>query len=132
MQSQNEGSKTVLVVEDFEDSRHIMRRLLEMSGYRVVEAVNGRDAVELARRECPDLILMDLSLPVMDGISATRYIRALEPLCEVPIIAVSAHDTDDFYEAARAAGCNEYVTKPLDYDRLDNLLGQFCPAFSGC
>ena len=120
--------KTVLLVEDFDDSRYMMRRLLEMSGYRVIEATNGREAVEFARRECPDLILMDLSLPVMDGISATRYIRELENICEVPIIAVSAYDTDDIYEAARKAGCNEYMTKPVDYDHLDRVMGQFCPA----
>ena len=120
--------KTVLLVEDFDDSRYMMRRLLEMSGYRVIEARNGREAVEFARHECPDLILMDLSLPVMDGISATRYIRELENICEVPIIAVSAYDTDDIYEAARKAGCNEYMTKPVDYDQLDRVMGQFCPA----
>ena len=128
MQGQSKCGKTVLLVEDFEDSRQVMRSLLEMSGYRVVEAINGQEAVESARRECPDLILMDLSLPVMDGISATRYIRELENLCDVPIIAVSALDADDYYKAARDAGCNEYVTKPVDYDRLDNLIGQFCPA----
>ena len=71
---------------------------------------------------------MDLSLPVMDGLRATRLIRELESLCDVPIIAVSAFDTDDYYDAARTAGCNDYVTKPVDYDRLDTLLGRFCPA----
>lgn len=128
MREQSGIGKTVLLVEDSDDCRFMMRRLLEMSGYRVVEAANGREAVECAGRECPDVILMDLSLPVMDGLSATRYIRELENLCDVPIIAVSAYDTEDFFAAARTAGCNEYMTKPVDYDRLDTLLGRFCPA----
>ena len=129
MQGRSGYNKTVLLVEDAEDCRYMMRRLLEMSGYRVIEAADGREAVECARRECPDVVLMDLNLPVMDGISATRYIRQLEELCDVPIIAVSAYDSDDFYDAACRAGCNEYVTKPVDYMRLNSLLGRFCPAF---
>src|SRR5438105_15758832 len=115
----NGGVKTILLVEDFADSRFMMRRLLELDGYRVVEATTGREAVECARRECPDLILMDLSLPEMDGLTATRLIRELESLCDVPIIAVSAHDEATFHTRARAAGCDEYVTKPVDFDRLD-------------
>ena len=112
----------VLVVEDFEDNRFMMRRLLEMSGYRVVEAVNGEQAVEAAVGERPDLILMDLSLPKLDGLAATRRIRQHEALSKVPIVAVSAHDTTDFHADALAAGCNEYVTKPIDFDQLEELL----------
>jgi CheY-like chemotaxis protein len=114
--------RTVMVVEDFEDNRFMMRRLLEMSGYRVVEAVNGEQAVEIARRERPNLILMDLSLPILDGLAATRRIRQHEELRRVPIIAVSAHDTSDFHADALAAGCNDYVTKPIDFDQLETLL----------
>src|SRR5215211_3907785 len=113
---------TVLVVEDFEDNRFMMRRLLEMSGYRVVEAVNGQEAVERAVAERPDLILMDLSLPYLDGLAATRRIRQQDGLGKVPIVAVSAHDTADFHADALAAGCNEYVTKPIDFDQLESLL----------
>ena len=116
------GTKTVMVVEDFEDNRFMMRRLLEMSGYRVVEAVNGEEAVETARRERPHLILMDLSLPHLDGLAATRRIRQQDGLGRVPIVAVSAHDTADFHADALAAGCNEYVTKPIDFDQLESLL----------
>ena len=87
---------TVMVVEDFEDNRFMMRRLLEMSGYQVLEAVNGEEAVELAKRERPSLILMDLSLPLLDGLAATRRIRQEAELRDVPIVAVSAHDTADF------------------------------------
>jgi two-component system cell cycle response regulator DivK len=112
----------VLVVEDFEDNRFMMRRLLEMSGYRVVEAVNGNQAVEMAVSVRPDIILMDLSLPQLDGLAATRRIRSQEGLGRVPIVAVSAHDSADFHAEALAAGCNEYVTKPIDFDQLVNLL----------
>ncbi len=117
----------VMVVEDFEDNRFMMRRLLEMSGYRVVEAMNGEEAVEVARRERPGLILMDLSLPLLDGLAATRRIRQQPELQEVPIVAVSAHDTADFHADALAAGCNDYVTKPIDFDQLESLLHRLLP-----
>lgn len=113
---------TVLVVEDFEDNRFMMRRLLEMSGYRVVEAVNGKQAVEMAETEDPAIILMDLSLPMLDGLAATRRIREQNGQSRVPIVAVSAHDSADFHAEALAAGCNEYVTKPIDFDQLVQLL----------
>lgn len=115
---------TIMVVEDFEDNRFMMRRLLEMSGYHVLEAVNGEEAVEIAKRERPSLILMDLSLPLLDGLAATRRIRLEEELRDVPIVAVSAHDTADFHADALAAGCNDYVTKPIDFDQLEALLGK--------
>ena len=120
----NGESPLVLVVEDFEDNRFMMRRLLEMSGYRVVEAVNGNQAVESAASESPDIILMDLSLPQLDGLAATRRIRSQEGSRKVPIVAVSAHDSADFHAEALAAGCNEYVTKPIDFDQLVQLLSR--------
>jgi CheY-like chemotaxis protein len=122
MGEQSDSRPIVLVVEDFEDNRFMMRRLLEMSGYRVVEAVNGNQAVESAASESPDIILMDLSLPQLDGLAATRRIRSQEGLRKVPIVAVSAHDSADFHAEALAAGCNEYVTKPIDFDQLVQLL----------
>jgi CheY-like chemotaxis protein len=122
MGAENGAEKTVLVVEDFEDNRFMMRRLLEMGGYHVIEAINGQEAVTLAERERPNLILMDLSLPQIDGLAATRRIRQLEGMAQVPIVAISAHDTADFRHDAIAAGCNEYLTKPVDFDRLENLL----------
>src|ERR1044071_10034573 len=120
-------NQTVLVVEDFEDNRFMMRRLLEMSGYHVLEAINGEEAVEMAERERPGLILMDLSLPLLDGLAATRRIRQHEALRDVPIVAVSAHDTADFHADALAAGCNDYVTKPIDFDQLEALLAKLLP-----
>jgi CheY-like chemotaxis protein len=119
--------QTVMVVEDFEDNRFMMRRLLEMSGYHVLEAINGEEAVEIARREHPSLILMDLSLPLLDGLAATRRIRQVKELSHIPIVAVSAHDTADFHADALAAGCNDYVTKPIDFDQLEALLNRLLP-----
>lgn len=115
---------TVLLVEDTEDNRFMMRRLLEMTGYRVIEAMNGEEAVKLARSESPKLILMDLSLPVIDGLAATRLIRKLPNFESTPIIAVSAHDTSDFQSEAIQAGCNTYVTKPIDFNELEQLIAQ--------
>jgi CheY-like chemotaxis protein len=113
---------TVLLVEDTEDNRQMMRRLLEMSGYRVVEAINGKEAVEVARQVQPQIILMDLSLPFIDGLAATRRIRSLPGMSEVPIIAVSAHDSADFHQDALEAGCNAYITKPIDYSQLEDTI----------
>jgi CheY-like chemotaxis protein len=110
------------LVEDTEDNRFMLRRLLEMSGHQVVEAVNGEEAVRIAAQVLPDLILMDLSLPVIDGLGATRRIRALPRLFTVPIVAVSAHDTADFHAEALAAGCNAYITKPIDFTELEELI----------
>ncbi|HEX8920292.1 MAG TPA: response regulator [Pyrinomonadaceae bacterium] len=132
MDRENGGAPpVVMVVEDFEDNRFMMRRLLEMSGYRVLEAINGEEAVELAHRERPQLILMDLSLPQLDGLAATRRIRQHADLRDVPIVAVSAHDTADFHADALAAGCNDYVTKPIDFDQLEALLNRLLPKNSG-
>jgi CheY-like chemotaxis protein len=119
-----EQTETILLVEDTEDNRFMMRRLLEMSGYRVVEATNGEEAVRFAQSERPDVILMDLSLPVIDGLAATRAIRKLDGLGKVPIVAVSAHDTSDFQADALAAGCNSYITKPIDFSQLEVLIAR--------
>jgi CheY-like chemotaxis protein len=112
----------VLLVEDTEDNRFMMRRLLEMSGFRVLEAINGEEAVRVAANERPQIILMDLSLPVIDGLAATRRIRGLTQLGQVPIVAVSAHDSADFHSEALAAGCDAYITKPIDFGELEELV----------
>jgi DNA-binding response OmpR family regulator len=111
-----------LLVEDFEDSRFMMRRLLEIAGYAVLEASDGEQAVELALKQRPALILMDLSLPKLDGLAATRRIRQSKTMGEVPIVAVSAHDAPESRIEALEAGCDAYVTKPIDFDSLDTLL----------
>ncbi len=122
MSRTKQDKQLFLVVEDFEDSRFMLRRLLEMAGYSVVEASDGEQAVALAVQEHPALILMDLSLPKLDGLAATRQIRQLSDVNTVPIVAVSAHDSLASRTEALAAGCDEYVTKPIDFDHLDRLL----------
>jgi two-component system, cell cycle response regulator DivK len=123
--SVKQKESVVLVVEDFEDSRFMMRRLLEMSGYRVVEASDGEQAVKLALQERPALVLMDLSLPKLDGLSATRRIRQRKGSANLPIVAVSAHDSPETRNDALVAGCNDYLTKPIDFDQLKSLLDRF-------
>lgn len=118
-------NKTILIVEDFDDSRAMMKMVLEMKGCLVVEAVNGREAVELAAYQCPDLILMDLRMPVMNGIEATRLILAQAETCHVPIVAISAHCEGDWKEEALDAGAVECVEKPVDFDALDRVLRRF-------
>jgi CheY-like chemotaxis protein len=125
------ANKLFLVVEDFEDSRFMMRRLLEMAGYSVLEASDGEQAVKMAVESRPVLILMDLSLPKLDGLSATRQIRQKRGLKTIPIVAVSAHDSPESRNEALEAGCDEYITKPIDFDHLNALLQRFVPAPKG-
>jgi two-component system, cell cycle response regulator DivK len=112
----------VLLVEDFEDTRLFMRLALEDQGFIVFEAENGQAAVETASREKPDVILMDLTLPLMDGFEATKLIRRNDALKNVPIIAVTAHQEDDFRSDAKASGFDAYVTKPIDVNWLKELI----------
>ena len=100
----------------------MVRRFLEMGGCRVIEAVNGREAIERAQRERPDLILMDLNMPVLDGFTATLRIREDERLGKVPIVAITAYDTPEFRAAANAIGCDDYMAKPVDFGQLMTLL----------
>ena len=113
---------TVLLVEDVDDARYFMRLELEQRGYLVVEADDGAKAVELALSERPDIILMDLTLPVMDGLAATAMIRNDQDMRNVPIIAVTAHHESDFRAEAKASGFDAYVTKPIDVPWLDELI----------
>ena len=117
---------TVLVVEDNDDTRAIICLELERYGYHVVEAKNGQEAVELAGRGCPDLILMDLNLPKVDGLTAAQAIRQLGEKCaDVPILAITAYDTYGIEEAAREAGCDAYIKKPLDFPSLEKTVSGF-------
>jgi CheY-like chemotaxis protein len=111
-----------LVAEDHEDTRFLLKTLLNFRGLAVVEASNGEEAVELAGRELPDLILMDGSLPLLDGCTATRRVRSLARLSDVPIVFLSGHADEASQAAARDAGCDEYMTKPLDTALLDRIL----------
>lgn len=116
--------KRVLVVEDNGDIREMMKTLLEFYGYEVIEASDGIQGVEMALAEEPDLIFMDISMPLLDGLQATAAIREHPQLTGIPIIAVTAFDT--FYdEKARKAGCTDVIHKPLDFDRLRPLVQHY-------
>jgi two-component system cell cycle response regulator DivK len=113
----------ILVAEDSDDIRLMIRVMLEHRGHRVVEASDGREAVELATSRNPDVILMDLSMPIMDGIEATKHLREQAATSHMPIIAVTAHCADPLWRGrAIAAGCTECVAKPVDFKRLDHLI----------
>lgn len=116
---------TVLVVEDTPDTRSLMRLILEFAGYRVLEAENGLEAIEVAREERPDAILMDMSLPVMDGCQATRRIREQPGLKNVPIIACTAHNRWEWRGKSIVAGCTDFITKPLDPEGLTDVLSRY-------
>lgn len=106
-------STTILFVEDQEDNRRIMRDLLKSAGYETIEAVTGLEGVTAAERERPDLILMDIQLPGIDGHEATRRIKANPELSDIPIIAVTSYALDGDDAKAFEAGCDGYVTKPF-------------------
>lgn len=116
---------TILVVDDFDDTRHLLRTWLERKGFRVVEAENGMEAVSEAVSESPDLIIMDLEMPELDGLAATRKIRECEKLANVPIVAVSAYGAERFRGLALQAGCNEYVSTPFEPSDLERLIRSY-------
>lgn len=113
---------TILVVEDSKDTLNVLSFSLTKNGYKVVTAANGLEAIDVAMSARPDLILMDLNMPLMDGLAATEQIRRHEELRAVPILAVTAYDTYGMKEAAEAAGCDGYIKKPIDFNRLDTIL----------
>jgi len=114
----------ILVVDDAADNVAILSLDLQQIGYRVVTATNGEEAVSVAAAIVPNLILMDISMPRLDGLGATRKIRELEPLREVPIVALTAFDTEGFKRAAYDAGVSGYLTKPINFDRMHQLIGR--------
>jgi two-component system cell cycle response regulator DivK len=121
----NSRVKRILLVEDFEDSRSSLARLLQLEGYCVIEAADGAEAIEIATREKPNLILMDLSLPVIDGLNATSTIRRSPGLESTPIIALSGHDENELGVEARMAGITDYATKPVDLDMLIRMIAKY-------
>jgi two-component system, cell cycle response regulator DivK len=120
-------TKRILVVEDTEDNRKIIRDLLTSVGYELIEAVDGGEGVALAQSERPDLILMDIQLPIIDGYEATRRIRAIPELADVPIIAVTSYALSGDEAKTRAAGCNGYVAKPFSPRHLLAKIREFLP-----
>jgi CheY-like chemotaxis protein len=112
---------TILVVDDYADNRMLLSAWLRAKGYKVIEAKDGKEGLLQANRSRPDLILMDLAMPELDGIEATRQIRQRRVHSHTPIFAISAYATHDVKDDALAAGCNEVFAKPLD---LPSLLGK--------
>jgi two-component system cell cycle response regulator DivK len=120
-------TKRILVIEDTEDNRQIIRDLLTSVGYEMIEAVDGLEGVTTAEREQPDLILMDIQLPGIDGYEATRRIRAIPALAKVPIIAVTSYALSGDEAKTRAAGCDGYVAKPFSPRQLLAKVREFLP-----
>jgi two-component system cell cycle response regulator DivK len=118
---------TILVVEDYEDTSLAMRLALEGKGYHILEASDGERGVEVASRERPDVVLMDLNLPVLDGFAAAGRIRANPELKETVIVAVTAYHDPELRARALAAGCNAFVTKPIDFEWLGELISNLLP-----
>ncbi|HEX5833043.1 MAG TPA: response regulator [Pyrinomonadaceae bacterium] len=117
---------SVLLAEDSQDTRNMLKRAFEMKGYRVFEAADGQEALEKARQHRPSLVVMDLNMPVLDGLEAIKHLREQEaPGEQVPIVAITAFDVPGMEDAALETGCNRYLRKPLDLDELDSALRSF-------
>jgi CheY-like chemotaxis protein len=114
--------RTILLVEDFDDTRLMMKLWLVKNGYRVLEAETGEEAICVAQRERPDLIIMDVMMPGMNGLDATQRIRDYQALRRTPIVAVSAYGANEYRSIAIEAGCNEYVSTPFELSALAELI----------
>ena len=114
--------KTILVVEDYDDARIMLKLLLESDNYYVFEATSGPEAVKTAKRQNPDLILMDVGLPGFDGLETIRRIRQMDSLRETPIVVLSAYSGPVYYQLAIQAGGDYFITKPVDFDKLKAVL----------
>jgi DNA-binding response OmpR family regulator len=117
-----EKKPCILIAEDFEENRTALTLILKFAGFDVIEAEDGRKAVEAVRQEEPDLVLMDVTLPVLDGLQATREIRSDEKFERLPIIILSAHDSEEIRREAAEAGGSEYLSKPFEIAELKKLI----------
>jgi CheY-like chemotaxis protein len=115
----------VLIVEDFADTRELLTMIMRLRGCDVAEAKDGAEAVALAASEMPDLILMDLNLPVLDGWEATRRIHARRETSHIPVVAISAQGNGDWKQRALKAGARECLEKPVNFAAMDNLLDRY-------
>jgi len=117
---------TVLLAEDSQDTRNMLKRAFELKGYKVFEAEDGQEALDLAQRCRPSLIVIDLNMPVLDGLEAVKNFREMEgPTEQVPIVAITAYDVPGMEDAALETGCDRYLRKPLDLEELDSALRSF-------
>lgn len=122
----------ILVVDDSADNVAMISLYLQHQGYRVVTAGNGEDAITIATQMMPNLILMDINLPALDGLGATRRIRENDALRDIPVVAITAFGTEGFQRAAYDVGVSGYLTKPLDLDRMHQLIARLLsPTVSG-
>jgi CheY-like chemotaxis protein len=126
--AQSADSPTVLVADDSDDLRQMLRTLLGMKGYRVIEASDGEQAVQATQHEIPDLVLLDLELPRLNGLSVIRRLRNELNLTEVPVVVITGYEKH--FETAVAAGCDDYLLKPIDFARLDAILDYYAPTRS--
>jgi len=118
---------TILVIEDYSDTRQLLSALLRLKGYNIIEAENGKEGLLAASRQKPDLVLMDLALPEMDGVETARRIHEMPNLAQTPIFVVSAYAIEDVKADIRAAGCTEIFTKPLDVEALVKKIKETLP-----
>jgi two-component system, cell cycle response regulator DivK len=116
---------TILYIEDNIDNRTLVRRVLQIEGYRVMEAESGFKAFEILRSEIPDLVLMDINLPDMDGYEITTRLKQMPSLARVPVIAMTANVMKGDREKTLAAGCDGYISKPIDIDTLPSQIARF-------
>jgi CheY-like chemotaxis protein len=126
-----ESTPKILVVDDQNDNLVLMSLAVQERGYHVLTAVNGEDAVSVALLARPQLILMDIAMPKVDGIEATRIIRRSEKISDVPVVMLTAFETDEFRQRATAAGANGYFTKPVDFERLYSFIDKLLRGISG-
>jgi two-component system cell cycle response regulator DivK len=115
----------ILIAEDLDENRIALKLMLKLAGFEPLEARDGEQAIEVVRRERPDLVLMDISLPIIDGLQATRELRADPELRQLPIIIVSAYDNPETREEARASGSTDYISKPIEFDQLKGMIERY-------
>jgi DNA-binding response OmpR family regulator len=120
----NKGKRTILVVEDYHDVRRMLKVLLESEQFRVLEAATGAEALKVIQSERPEVVLMDLALPGLDGFETIRRMRKIDAFQNTPIIVLTAYTRESIYETARHAGANYFMAKPIDFDELAALLKQ--------
>lgn len=123
-------SALILLAEDHEANRKVLCRRLERRGYKMLEAADGEEAVTRFQEQTPDLVLMDLSMPIMDGVEALKQIRKHATAANIPIVALTAHAMDDMRSECAAAGFDDFATKPIDFEELLNMIRRLIPSES--
>jgi DNA-binding response OmpR family regulator len=125
--AESRATATILIAEDSRDSREMLTTLLHLKGYKVIGAEDGVEAVDIALKTLPDLILLDLELPHLNGLAVTKNLRCHPHLVNIPIVIISGHDPAVFRPLALEAGCTDYLLKPIDFERLDQIFDEIIP-----